>query len=322
MTNKPMLSVERELIQRIADHCKFWVDHPYLEAIADVEVELRALLDDPAKPAPECVGDLERFEADDGVFVRLGDVIDMLGNEKAAQHQGEPFTYSSKQATSCAGCGIRKHTPLRVDEMGGYVRLTCIDNRLGELLEAERHYGEPVARIEIGADRNAAMTITDNKWLRSLKDRGAHHIVSLYAAPVASAKAEAVRWERMSKMDGGTWWPCANKAEADDAVKCGWAVRPLFAEQPAPVAEVPEGYCIMPRRLTAENGAKALLLGEFKLRVTKECPECCELEEPTEGCSMCDGEGEYEQRHTISWDQIKFIYSQAVAGLARINKPL
>lgn len=42
-----MLSVERELIQRIADHCKFWVDHPYLEAIADVEVELRALLDNP-----------------------------------------------------------------------------------------------------------------------------------------------------------------------------------------------------------------------------------------------------------------------------------
>lgn len=99
----------------------------------------------------------------------------------------------------------------------------------------------------------------------------------------------------------------------------------LYTDQPAPVAEVPEvpkGYCIMPRRLTAENGAKALLLGEFKLRVTKECPECCELEEPTEGCSMCDGEGEYEQRHTIPWDQIKFIYSQAVAGLARINKPM
>ena len=99
----------------------------------------------------------------------------------------------------------------------------------------------------------------------------------------------------------------------------------LYTDQPAPVAEVPEvpeGYCIMPRRLTAENGAKALLLGEFKLRVTKECPECCELEEPTEGCSMCDGEGKYEQRHTIPWDQIKFIYSQAVAGLARINKPM
>lgn len=58
------------------------------------------------------------------------------------------------------------------------------------------------------------------------------------------------------------------------------------------------------------------LLGEFKLLVTKECPECCELEEPVEGCSICDGEGEYGQKHTIPWDQIKFIYSKAVSGLA------
>ncbi|MFJ2549558.1 hypothetical protein ACIOVF_24270 [Pseudomonas sp. NPDC087612] len=79
---------------------------------------------------------------------------------------------------------------------------------------------------------------------------------------------------------------------------------------------VPEGYCLMPRQLTAENGAKALLLGEFKLQVTRECPECQELEEPLEGCEVCDGEGEYAQRHTIPWDQIKFIYSEAVKGLA------
>ena len=79
---------------------------------------------------------------------------------------------------------------------------------------------------------------------------------------------------------------------------------------------VPEGYCLMPRQLTAENGAKALLLGEFKLQVTRECPECQELEEPLEGCEVCDGEGQYAQRHTIPWDQIKFIYSEAVKGLA------
>jgi hypothetical protein len=84
----------------------------------------------------------------------------------------------------------------------------------------------------------------------------------------------------------------------------------------APVAVVQDGYCIMPRQLTAENGAKALLLGEFKLLVTKECPECCDLEEPAEGCSICDGEGEHGQTHTIPWDKIKFIYSKAVEGLA------
>ncbi|WP_430491671.1 Lar family restriction alleviation protein [Pseudomonas fulva] len=79
---------------------------------------------------------------------------------------------------------------------------------------------------------------------------------------------------------------------------------------------IPDGYCLMPRALTAENGAKALLLGEFKLEVTQECPECRELDEPQEGCEICDGEGEYGQRHVIPWDKIKFIYSAAVKGLA------
>jgi hypothetical protein len=47
------------------------------------------------------------------------------------------FTYSSTQSTSCAGCGKHKHTPLRVDAMGGYVCLTCIDERLEALLIEE-----------------------------------------------------------------------------------------------------------------------------------------------------------------------------------------
>ena len=37
------------------------------------------------------------------------------------------------QATKCAGCGERKNTPLRRDDMGGYVCLTCVDKRLNEL---------------------------------------------------------------------------------------------------------------------------------------------------------------------------------------------
>src|SRR5574343_566555 len=34
-----------------------------------------------------------------------------------------PLTYSSTQATNCAGCGERKHTPLRIDAMGGLAAL-------------------------------------------------------------------------------------------------------------------------------------------------------------------------------------------------------
>ncbi|WP_176707263.1 hypothetical protein [Pseudomonas sp. AU12215] len=46
------------------------------------------------------------------------------------------WTYASDQATHCAGCGKLKHTPLRVDWMGGYVCLTCIDEKLEALHEA------------------------------------------------------------------------------------------------------------------------------------------------------------------------------------------
>lgn len=88
---------------------------------------------------------------------------------------------------------------------------------------------------------------------------------------------------------------------------------------------LPDGYCIMPRRLTAENGAKALLLGEFQVSIDQECYECRALDEPVEGCEVCDGTGEYTVRQTISWDKIKFIYSEAVKGLAldstRLNPP-
>lgn len=45
-----------------------------------------------------------------------------------------PYTYASTQATNCACCGEYKHTPLRIDAMGGYVCLTCIDRKLGTLL--------------------------------------------------------------------------------------------------------------------------------------------------------------------------------------------
>ncbi|WAS56242.1 hypothetical protein MK974_24390 [Burkholderia ambifaria] len=53
------------------------------------------------------------------------------------------YTYSSVQATNCACCGDYKHTPLRIDWMGGYVCLTCIDRELESRTSAQA--AEPVA---------------------------------------------------------------------------------------------------------------------------------------------------------------------------------
>lgn len=68
---------------------------------------------------------------------------------------GEP-TYVSSQATSCAKCGEHKHTPLRIDWMGGYVCLTCIDQELeahdpAVVLDDERASKDAVTREQIEA---------------------------------------------------------------------------------------------------------------------------------------------------------------------------
>ena len=73
----------------------------------------------------------------------LGELVKwLMDRATAAEARLAEQTYSSTQETECAGCGERKHTPLRRDHMGGYVCLTCIDTRLDEdeasLAEAER----------------------------------------------------------------------------------------------------------------------------------------------------------------------------------------
>lgn len=65
-------------------------------------------------------------------------------SQAPVQPKQENFTYSSTQSTNCAGCGKHKHTPLRVDAMGGYVCLTCIDSELDRLLiEESARQAEP-----------------------------------------------------------------------------------------------------------------------------------------------------------------------------------
>lgn len=86
MSNERMISVKSSVLEkalRDAGLVRFHTDSHV--------AELRALLDAPAKTAPSCVGELERFESDGEDFVKVGDVIDMLGNLKAAQPQGEPI---------------------------------------------------------------------------------------------------------------------------------------------------------------------------------------------------------------------------------------
>lgn len=76
---------------------------------------------------------------------------------------------------------------------------------------------------------------------------------------------------------------------------------------PSVPAVVPDGYVLMPMKLSAENGAKYALSGEFHVLHRVTCHEC-----GGEGCSDCDDDGWLEEKIMIGWDDIKDIYRAAV----------
>lgn len=83
------------------------------------------------------------------------------------------------------------------------------------------------------------------------------------------------------------------------------------AQAAQPASGVPEGYVAMPQALTAENGAKAALMGEFDVTLTLACPECDERDMDPE-CEICQGATEYDQPVPVGWSTIKAIYQRAV----------
>lgn len=76
-------------------------------------------------------------------------------------------------------------------------------------------------------------------------------------------------------------------------------------------AAIPVGYVMVPMRLTAENGAKAALLGEFNLEYSLTCHECF-----GEGCDDCSGEGTWTNTIPIDWTTIKEIWAKGVEHFA------
>lgn len=104
-----------------------------------------------------CVGCLHQFhqpEEQVTAYGLLAQAMESLGERllddtfgydwkeglKSVLAQGEP-TYCTSQHTKCAVCLEDKHTPLRIDSMGGYVCLTCIDRKLTGLIRDQNGRG-------------------------------------------------------------------------------------------------------------------------------------------------------------------------------------
>ena len=83
----------------------------------------------------------------------------------------------------------------------------------------------------------------------------------------------------------------------------------IQCHEPKPIA--------MPKALTAENGAKALLIGEFNEEITLRCPDCDDDIKANDDCDICGGSGEYVQSVPVSWTTTKEIYAMAVKHLGK-----
>lgn len=77
---------------------------------------------------------------------------------------------------------------------------------------------------------------------------------------------------------------------------------------------------VMPRELTAENGAKSAMIGEFSVGEFIKCG-CCDQGNATDDgddcddCEFCEGQGGYYIEIPIDWNTIKAIYAKAVEHL-------
>lgn len=70
---------------------------------------------------------------------------------------------------------------------------------------------------------------------------------------------------------------------------------------------------LMPRALTAENGAKGLLMGEFEEVIESTCMECFGIRK--NDCKYCQGTKITRIIFPISWTTIKEIYAKCVENL-------
>ncbi|HHZ4937251.1 TPA: hypothetical protein ACWH67_003383 [Salmonella enterica] len=75
---------------------------------------------------------------------------------------------------------------------------------------------------------------------------------------------------------------------------------------------VPDGWVTVPKKLTAENGAKGVLSGEFSETRFINCPECF----GDDDCETCDGSGRIEITVPVSWTNIKAIWAKGVEHFA------
>lgn len=188
---------------------------------------------------------------------------------------GHNVMLPAEEAESLARFALATQEPVAVVEPSDYVTAAQIsDDKPRKMAVRELYEG--------------ALIVGQNLYTHPAPDPAAHEQEPIYQV-----------WD-----DGN--WADYDKAAFEAAQGMSARYRIVYAN-PAPVPAVPDGYVLMPMKLTAENGAKYALSGEFHVLHRVTCHEC-----GGEGCSDCDDEGSFEEKIMIGWDDIKDIYRAAV----------
>lgn len=111
-------------------------------------------------------------------------------------------------------------------------------------------------------------------------------------------------WPEDGELSELTW--CSHNQHHDDTLY----VRADLVNGNSPVT--PDGWVMVPKRLTAENGAKGALSGEFSETTFISCPECF----GDDDCDTCDGSGRIEIKVPVTWTTIKSIWDKGIAYFA------
>ncbi|MXG31225.1 DUF551 domain-containing protein [Escherichia coli] len=105
-------------------------------------------------------------------------------------------------------------------------------------------------------------------------------------------------WPEDGELSELTW--CSHNQHHDDTLY----VRADLVNGNSP--GIPDGWVIVPKKLTAENGAKGVLSGEFSETTFISCPECF----GDDDCETCDCSGRIEIKVPVSWTTIKTIWAK------------
>ncbi|EKK1992424.1 hypothetical protein PMA24_003248 [Escherichia coli] len=111
-------------------------------------------------------------------------------------------------------------------------------------------------------------------------------------------------WPEDGELSELTW--CSHNQHHDDTLY----VRADLVNGNYPVT--PDGWVMVPKRLTAENGAKGALSGEFSETTFISCLECF----GDDDCDTCDGSGRIEIKVPVTWSTIKSIWDKGIEYFA------